>query len=61
MKKFRVSFEMDRCYGSLLLSANSEREAKKTFELLSPDDVMELASIVPEFEIEYIEEEQQGR
>lgn len=61
MKKFRVSFEMDRCYGSLLLSANSEEEAKKTFELLSPDDVMELAGIVPEFEIEYIEEEQQGR
>lgn len=61
MKKFRVSFEMDRCYGSLVLSAKSEKEAKNTFEMLSPDDVMELAGIVPEFEIEDIEEEQQGR
>lgn len=57
MKKFRVNFEMDRSYGNLVLSAKSEKDAKNAFEMLSPDDVMELAGIVPEFEIEYIEEE----
>ena len=58
MKNFKIYFEMDRCYSSLVIEANSEEEAKESFDMLSADDVMERAAIIPEFEIEDIEEDE---
>jgi len=57
MKKFRIQFEMDRCCGSLILEANSADEAESEFTTLSPDDVMEMSGLVPEFEVEEVDEE----
>lgn len=56
MKKFRVYFEMGREYGDLIIEANSKDEVEEEFEMLSLDDVMDMAYIIPECEIDYIEE-----
>lgn len=56
MKTFKVYFEMSSDWNDIEIEAESEEEAEEKFNSMCADDIMDRSGIVPEFELDEIEE-----
>lgn len=56
MKTFRVSIEMQSQSGYVEIEAESEDEAEENFQNMCADQILNMSGIIPEYEIDGIDE-----
>lgn len=56
MKTFKVYFEMSSEWNDIEIEAESEEEAEEKFNSMCADDIMYRSGIVPDFDLDEIEE-----
>jgi hypothetical protein len=54
MKKFSISFDIDRVWSNVIIQAESEEEAERKFNKLTIGDLLDMCGEIPEAEIDEV-------